>query len=142
MSATGGSGNYTFHISTTPPPAYNGVQNASSLSNATYYVGVYDNVYGTSNVTTRGINCAPAPTATPTPTPTATPTPTPTATPTPTPTPAVTCYSYMNTDYSPDTYVEYIACNGDFVSLNLALYESVCAQYILVGSLSQGTTCI
>ncbi len=102
LSATGGSGNYTFHISTSPPPAYNGTQNASSLSNATYYVGVYDNVYGTSNVTTRGISCSPAPTATPTPTPapTATPTPTPippTATPTPTPTPVNYPSFYIST---------------------------------------------
>jgi hypothetical protein len=80
VSASGGSGDYTYHISTSPPPPFNGENSASSLSNATYYVGAYDNVYGTSTVTTVGINCPPAPTPTPTPTPTATPTPTPTPT--------------------------------------------------------------
>lgn len=96
LSASGGSGNYTFHISQTPPPSYNGVQNASNLSNGTYYVGVYDNTYGTSDVTTRNISCAAAPTPTPTTPPTPTPTTPPTSTPTPTPTPSLNPF-YIST---------------------------------------------
>jgi outer membrane biosynthesis protein TonB len=118
LSASGGSGNYTFHISTSPPPGYNGVQNASNLGNGNYYVGVYDNVYGTSSVTIRNISCAAAPTATPVP-PTATPvpptaTPEPTAPPTPTATPVASCdlYTFSNNgEY--DDYVYYIPCGSN-----------------------------
>jgi hypothetical protein len=102
ISATGGSGNYTYHISTTPPPSYNGISEATSLANGIYYVGVYDNTYDTNSVTTRSINCALAPTFTPTPSPTPTPTalppsPTPTIPPTATPTPTVTPLPATNT---------------------------------------------
>jgi hypothetical protein len=99
-----------------------------------------------------GYTPPPTPTPTPTPTPVAptptpvAPTPTPVApTPTPvapTPTPvAPTCYTFTNTDYSPDTFVIYISCAGIETTTNLPVGEWVCAQYILAGDLSQGTTC-
>jgi len=104
LSASGGSGNYKYHIGPSVidfnnPSAYNGVQNASNLAdNAGYYVAVYDLTYGTKSATTRGIDCLPAPTpSVPTPTPEV-PTPTPevpTPTPSvPTPTPAITGWNY------------------------------------------------
>lgn len=101
LTATGGSGNYTYNISTTPPGTFNGTQNATNLANATYYVGVYDNINGTSIVQQVIVDCTsptptPTPTATSTATPTPTVTPTPTATPTPTSTPTPTIYNAFN----------------------------------------------
>jgi len=77
LSATGGSGNYTFHISNaTAPPPYNGNTSLTNLSNGTYFVGVLDNTYGTSDFDTVVISCvAPSPTSTPAPTITPSPTP-------------------------------------------------------------------
>ena len=83
------------------------------------------------------------PTATPTPTPeppTPTPTPTPEPpTPTPTPTPVPTCYTFTASTY---TYVEYVSCAGVFTTGYLAYGDSICAQSVSVGTLSQGVTCI
>lgn len=99
LSASGGSGNYKYHIGASVidfnnPDAYNGVQNASNLAdNAGYYVAVYDLTYGTKSATTRSIDCLPAPSPTPSvPTPTPeVPTPTPSV---PTPTPSVSGWNY------------------------------------------------
>ena len=89
--ATGGSGNYTYHIGTTPPPGWNGVESVGGLSNNTYYVGAYDNAYGEGSavVTTRSISCTAAPTTPPTPAPVTPPPTTP-----PTPAPVVPVYYY------------------------------------------------
>ena len=100
LSASGGSGNYTFHISTSPPSggSFNGVQNAYNLSDGNYYVGVKDNDYLTASVTIRNIDCPAAPTPTPTPTPS----PTPTPTPSPTPCPSYGTYFYDYCEGGPD----------------------------------------
>ena len=120
LTASGGSGNYTYHIDTTPPgpsPAtYNGVQSASNLTNATYFVAVIDLTYGTSDLDTVVINCVSPATATPSP---ATPTPIPapaTATPTPTPTPSPQSYVIENSDGS---QYEYIALDTGFTTNDL-----------------------
>jgi hypothetical protein len=101
------------------------VQNASNLGNGTYYVGVYDNVYGTSSVTTRGISCAEPPAPTPNPTPAPTPNPTPEPTPAP-----VNCQSYFltNTEEYSENF-SYTACDGTFVESSMGPgSQTICAR--------------
>jgi hypothetical protein len=121
VSATGGSGNYTYHIGTTPPGSFNGLDYASGLSDATYYVGAYDNVYGTQTVTTRTIACTSAPTAPPTTPPTSAPT-------TPAPT-AAGCTLWTFSNSSPDfgNYVDYVDC--DNVPQSVYVSELSAPQY-------------
>lgn len=67
ISANGGSGNYVYHISNTPPGGSVGTFNGINYSNTldvmsggyaiTYYVGAYDTTYNISTVQQTTINC-------------------------------------------------------------------------------------
>ena len=70
LSAINNSGNETYHIDTQAPldfanpNTYNNTQSANYLPNGTYYVAVYDNIYGTYDLTTTSISAPAVPTTT------------------------------------------------------------------------------
>jgi hypothetical protein len=145
ISATGGSGNYKYHIGLTDPSIaplnpsnFNNSSYRSSLPNSYYYyVGVFDQVYYTYAVQVVELICPEAPSLSPTPTPTITVTPTISITPTITVTPTVTPSKTPTVTPTPSTqmykyFFQMVTANGSLTLNATGGNQVITTNYSLI----------